>query len=202
MSQNRWAGLYPHLEPRDASAAERTDSSRAEDGGEIGQLEHRGLWNRALDLLVAVVALVALAPLFVLIALAVKLDSRGPVFVSTWRLGPNGRASRTLRFRSERSGAEARIAALSSREEVLAPRVTRVGKLLRHFSLDELPQLWCVLSGETSLFGPRRLAPHEVDGHLTWPPSASRRSGQLVSLADALRARQRPEAMGTSRPTR
>ncbi len=132
--------------------------------------------KRALDVTVATVALVVLLPLFLLIALAVKLDSAGPVFFTHWRLGLNGRRFRFPKVRSMQAGAEARLAELATHNEMEGPvfkmrkdpRVTRVGRFLRRFSLDELPQLWCVMTGDMSLVGPRPLMPHEVDGQLGW----------------------------------
>lgn len=119
--------------------------------------------KRLFDLVVSAVALVVLAPLFALIAIAIKLDSPGPVFFVQQRAGENGRPFRMYKFRSMVADAEERLAevvdvrALAEPAYKLRcdPRVTRVGRLLRRWSLDELPQLWNVLRGEMSLVGPR-----------------------------------------------
>jgi exopolysaccharide biosynthesis polyprenyl glycosylphosphotransferase len=132
--------------------------------------------KRAMDILIAGAALVALAPLFLLIALLVKLDSPGPVFFTQWRIGLNGRRFRFSKFRSMRADAEAHLPRLLKDNEMDGPvfkmrddpRITRVGRVLRRFSIDELPQLWRVLVGDMSLVGPRPLMPHEIAGHDSW----------------------------------
>jgi len=119
--------------------------------------------KRGLDLIVSAVLLVVLAPLFALIALAVKLDSSGPVFYRQARAGRRGQTFTMFKFRSMIDGAEERLSEVISIDELEAPvfklradpRVTRVGRFLRRFSLDELPQLINVLRGEMSLVGPR-----------------------------------------------
>lgn len=126
--------------------------------------------KRALDLGLSAAGLIALAPLFALVALAIKLDSRGPVFFSQERVGKDGSRFRMLKFRSMYVDAEVRRAALletSDREGVCFksrndPRITRVGRLLRRTSLDELPQIINVLLGQMSLVGPRPALPEEV----------------------------------------
>ncbi len=119
--------------------------------------------KRLFDVVVSAAVLIALAPLFALIALAIKLDSPGPVFFVQQRAGENGRSFRMYKFRSMVADAAERLAevvdvgALAEPAYKLRcdPRVTRVGRLLRRWSLDELPQLWNVLRGEMSLVGPR-----------------------------------------------
>jgi exopolysaccharide biosynthesis polyprenyl glycosylphosphotransferase len=124
--------------------------------------------KRTMDIVGAVAVLLLTAPLFAVIALAIKLDSRGPIFFRQERIGLWGRRFRLVKFRTMEVDAEER------REELLAeskdpgwllldddPRVTRVGRFLRHWSLDELPQLWNVLKGEMSLVGPRPLIDSE-----------------------------------------
>jgi lipopolysaccharide/colanic/teichoic acid biosynthesis glycosyltransferase len=119
--------------------------------------------KRTLDILVAGVLLVVLSPLFLLIALAIKLTSRGPVFYR-WRVvGQRGRPFTGYKFRSMLVDADQRKAELLSLNEMQEPvfklmrdpRVTPLGRTLRKFSLDELPQLWSVLRGDMSLVGPR-----------------------------------------------
>jgi exopolysaccharide biosynthesis polyprenyl glycosylphosphotransferase len=120
--------------------------------------------KRIVDLVGAVLGLVFLSPVFLLIAIAVKLDSPGPVFFSQDRAGLGGRRFRMLKFRTMGVGADAEKDKLShlnhSGDSRLFkipqdPRVTRLGALLRRWSLDELPQCWNVLWGDMSLVGPR-----------------------------------------------
>jgi lipopolysaccharide/colanic/teichoic acid biosynthesis glycosyltransferase len=115
-----------------------------------------GKIKRAADLLAAAVALPLLAPLFMLIAIAIRLDSKGPVFFRQDRMGYRGTPFRMIKFRTMRvnSAAEAdlRRAAMTGEAD---PRVTRVGRLLRRYRLDELPQIINVFKGEMSWIGPR-----------------------------------------------
>jgi exopolysaccharide biosynthesis polyprenyl glycosylphosphotransferase len=124
--------------------------------------------KRCLDLLGASALSILLFPVLALIAVAIKLDSPGPVFFRQSRVGKAGRRFDVLKFRTMHRDAEAR------RQELLAesidpnwlhleddPRITRVGRRLRHLSLDELPQLWNVLRGDMSLVGPRPLIESE-----------------------------------------
>ncbi|MEA2146468.1 MAG: hypothetical protein QOG59_2055 [Solirubrobacteraceae bacterium] len=120
--------------------------------------------KRALDIVGALVGIVALAPLWLLIALRIKLDSPGPVFFRQPRVGRDGQAFSMIKFRSMVHDAEAQRAALLARNETRGlfklsadPRVTRVGRWLRRTSIDELPQLLNVLHGKMSLVGPRPL---------------------------------------------
>jgi exopolysaccharide biosynthesis polyprenyl glycosylphosphotransferase len=132
--------------------------------------------KRAFDLVLSGAALGALAPALLVIALLVKLDSPGPVLFRQRRVGLHGRAFTLHKFRSMRVGAEAERHLLLARNEMDGPvfkvaddpRVTRVGRLLRRTSLDELPQLWNVLRGEMSLVGPRPPLPDEVRRYERW----------------------------------
>ena len=126
--------------------------------------------KRALDIAVSAVALLLLMPVFLVIALLVKLDG-GPVFFPQTRIGLNGRGFRMLKFRSMCVDAEARLSELLAKNEKASgvtfkmkddPRITRIGKVLRKSSLDELPQFWNVLRGDMSLVGPRPPVPREV----------------------------------------
>jgi lipopolysaccharide/colanic/teichoic acid biosynthesis glycosyltransferase len=109
-------------------------------------------------------------PLFLLVALAIKLDSTGPVFFVQRRCGLRGRTFPFIKFRTMYTDAEERLEELRSYNEVSGPvfkmkndpRVTRVGRVLRKYSIDELPQLWHVLVGQMSLVGPRPPIPGEV----------------------------------------
>lgn len=128
--------------------------------------------KRGLDIMAAAAGLVLAAPLLALIAAAIRLDSRGPVFFTQVRVGQGGRRFRIVKFRTMVCGAEDMREKLVEqsvyRDERLFkvpddPRITRVGRLLRRTSLDELPQLWNVLRGEMSLVGPRPPLPSEVE---------------------------------------
>jgi lipopolysaccharide/colanic/teichoic acid biosynthesis glycosyltransferase len=132
--------------------------------------------KRAIDLIVALVGLALLLPLFALVALAIKLDSAGPVFYAQMRAGKDGRPFRMLKFRSMRQNADSLKAQLQQMNEVSGPifkircdpRVTRVGCFIRRFSIDELPQLINVIRGEMSLVGPRPLPVAEAEQCKGW----------------------------------
>jgi lipopolysaccharide/colanic/teichoic acid biosynthesis glycosyltransferase len=117
--------------------------------------------KRLLDLLLAGAGLAASAPLWALIALAIKLESRGPVFYAQPRVGEGGRSFDALKFRSMVQDAERDVGPVQAVEN--DPRVTRVGRLLRATAMDELPQLWNIFRGDMSFVGPRALRPEEID---------------------------------------
>jgi exopolysaccharide biosynthesis polyprenyl glycosylphosphotransferase len=132
--------------------------------------------KRTIDLVFAGLVLVIGAPLMALVALMIKMESPGPVLFRQERVGRNGRCFTVFKFRSMVEGAEEQQAALQELNEAEGPlfkiradpRTTRVGKLLRKFSLDELPQLYNVLRGEMSLIGPRPPLPAEVKQYQEW----------------------------------
>ena len=111
-----------------------------------------------------------LSPIMLIIALAVKLDSHGPVFYSSERIGKKGRVFRCIKFRTMVRDAERRradVMHMNERDAVLFkisndPRITKLGRLLRKYSLDELPQFWNVLRGDMSIVGPRPPLASEV----------------------------------------
>ena len=124
------------------------------------------LAKRGFDLVGATIGMLAIAPVLAALAVAIKLDSRGPVFFRQERVGRGGRRFRIYKFRTMVADAEARKAELMEHNEAQRngffkiaddPRITRVGRILRKTSLDELPQLINVLRGEMSLVGPRPL---------------------------------------------
>ena len=125
--------------------------------GVVGISEHRDAAKRIIDCLVAGLLLVALLPLIVLVAIAIKLDSPGPVFYRCRRVGFRGSELAMLKFRKMTQGAGG--LALTTAGDA---RFTRVGRLLAATKLDELPQLWHVLRGEMSLVGPRPEDPEFV----------------------------------------
>ena len=132
--------------------------------------------GRALSVLVAAVGLVVLAPMLALIAAAIKLDSRGPVLFRQRRIGKDGRPFELVKFRTMRSDADQLQADLESLNEASGalfkiaddPRLTPVGRFLRRYSLDELPQLLNVLKGDMSLIGPRPLILEEDQFVESW----------------------------------
>ena len=152
------------------------------------------LIKRATDIAVAAAALVIFGPLLLMLMLAVKLDSPGPVFFRQSRIGQRGERFWMLKLRSMVVDAEARKAELQQHNEAQGgmfkisddPRITRVGRALRRTSLDELPQLLNVLTGDMSLVGPRPLIPDEdsADHRLAAPPAvaAARDDGALADL--------------------
>lgn len=131
--------------------------------------------KRLLDLVLCVLGAGFLLVVIPLIALAIRLDSRGPVFFTQQRLGRNGRAIRVVKFRTMVHNASAVLEALFEQDSALRaewvetqklthdPRLTRVGRFLRHTSLDELPQVFNVLKGEMSFVGPRPIVESEIE---------------------------------------
>ncbi len=125
--------------------------------------------KRLFDLALVIPAMITLTPLFLLIALMIKVESRGPLLYSQERIGQDGSSFSFPKFRSMRPGSDSqRLEILGRPDEGMAerykadPRITRVGRIIRRFSLDELPQLWCVLVGTMSLVGPRPILPEEA----------------------------------------
>ncbi|MCB0339702.1 MAG: exopolysaccharide biosynthesis polyprenyl glycosylphosphotransferase, partial [Bdellovibrionales bacterium] len=119
--------------------------------------------KRGLDIVLSLVFMVLLLPVFIVVAVAVRISSSGPILFKQKRVGLNGRLFSLYKFRSMYSDAEERLEDLKAHNEMSGPvfkmkndpRITPVGRLLRRFSLDELPQLWNVLRGDMSLVGPR-----------------------------------------------
>jgi Undecaprenyl-phosphate galactose phosphotransferase WbaP len=130
--------------------------------------------KRVFDVAASLLGLIAAIPLIATIAALIKLDSKGPVFFRQERMGINGRCFTVLKFRTMHVDAEAKLQSLLDDDPERRvqyeqyhkldddPRVTRMGKWLRRFSLDELPQLWNVLRGDMSLVGPRAYMPGEL----------------------------------------
>lgn len=143
---------------------------------EVGFDRRTLLMKRAIDVTGALLGLMLGAPLYALIALAIKLDSPGPVLFRQTRVGTKGRRFEIVKFRSMHMDAEMELDRLQDQNEVDGPifkmkedpRRTRVGRFLRRTSLDELPQLWNVLVGDMSLVGPRPPTPEEVEGYQEW----------------------------------
>jgi len=117
--------------------------------------------KRVLDVVLAVIGLSVSSPLWILIALAIKLEDRGSIFYRQERVGRNGKPFHVLKFRSMVDNAEEAVGPVQAQRQ--DPRVTRVGKILRATALDELPQLWSILLGHMSFVGPRALRPGEIE---------------------------------------
>lgn len=134
-----------------------------------------GAAKRAVDFLGAALALLVTSPFLLVIAVAIRLDSPGPVFYRQTRVGRGGRRFECLKFRTMVCGADEILKDLLAEDPELRqqygvyrklrndPRVTRVGRFLRRFSLDELPQIINVLQGHMSLVGPRPCLPDETE---------------------------------------
>lgn len=121
--------------------------------------------KRIFDVILSVIGIIVTAPLFPIIALAIKLDSKGPVFFRQERVGldmPESKNTfRMVKFRTMYEDAESRTGPVWATDN--DPRITRIGKVLRKTRLDEFPQLYNVLWGDMSLIGPRPERPHFVD---------------------------------------
>ncbi len=134
------------------------------DGININDVPLQGFnaWlKRAIDIVLSLLALLVLAIPAALIALAVKLGSPGPIFYEQERMGLDGKAFRVYKFRSMYEGAEETTGPIWARDN--DPRATPIGRSLRRFDLDELPQFWNVLKGEMSIVGPRPERPFFVE---------------------------------------
>jgi len=136
----------------------------------------QALAKRSFDLGVTVIGAIVLSPVLLLIALSVKLTTRGPILFKQERVGYRGRPFKILKFRTMVADAEERLPSVLHMNEATGPlfkirddpRITRVGRLLRRLSLDELPQLFNVIRGDMSLVGPRPPLPREVAQYDDW----------------------------------
>lgn len=135
------------------------------------RLAFHAVLKRMMDISAAALLLLILLPLFAVVAALIRLESPGPVFFSQKRVGRSGREFDFYKFRSMFIDAEARKQELMEQNEMEGgvlfkmkhdPRVTRIGRFIRRYSIDELPQLWNVLRGDMSLVGPRPPVPGEV----------------------------------------
>lgn len=156
----------------------------------VKEVSIRG-WNlalkRAIDLFVSAITLLLLSPLIPLIAVMIKLESPGPALFRQMRMGRDGKPFTLYKFRSMRPEAEEAVSELHDLNEAEGvffkiredPRCTRVGRVLRRLSLDELPQMYNILRGEMSLVGPRPALPREVELYEEWH---RRRLGVLPGL--------------------
>lgn len=169
-SQRIQALAAPVAWPQAPQASHRTLELVAADIAQLERPYGSRIAKRALDIVGSATGLILLAPVFFLLALAVRLTSRGPAIFVQKRCGMGGREFRFYKFRTMVVDAEKRRSELEHLNEMSGPvfkmkqdpRITRVGSVLRKLSLDELPQLWNVLKGDMSLVGPRPPLPSEV----------------------------------------
>lgn len=134
------------------------------------------LVKRAMDIIISSAAIFLLSPLFLATAVAIKLTSPGPVFFRQERLGLHGRKFKLLKFRTMRIDADKHLSQVNSLQEMTTPQfknkklqyITPLGRILRKFSLDELPQFFNVLAGDMSIVGPRPTVPCEVEKYEIW----------------------------------
>ena len=145
--------------------------------------------KRLFDMALSGVGLAVSSPLWLVFALAIKLDDGGPVFYTQDRVGRGGRRFRAMKFRSMRPDAESLSGPVQAIED--DPRVTRIGRWMRKTAMDELPQLWSIFRGDMSFVGPRALRPGEIEVET---------DGRLVALEDVPgfehRVRVRPGLTG------
>lgn len=134
------------------------------------------LIKRLFDLFSSIIAILILSPVFLITAIIVKVSSKGPIFFRQQRCSLSGRQFTLYKFRTMVVGAESKLKELLAYNEMQGPvfkmendpRLTKVGKILRKFSIDELPQFWNVFRGDMSLVGPRPPLPAEVDKYEPW----------------------------------
>jgi Undecaprenyl-phosphate galactose phosphotransferase WbaP len=179
---DRYSGLVPHLLVLSDCSALPALWSASRNSGRLSGIEVRNglllpslrIVKRALDLLLTFAAVAVSLPVMLLIAIGVKLTSRGPVFYGHIRIGQRGRRFKAWKFRTMRLNADVFLRGYLARDPAARreweqtqklrddPRVTAFGRFLRRTSLDELPQVWNVLRGEMSLVGPRPIVRDEV----------------------------------------
>lgn len=160
--------------------------------------------KRALDIVVVGSVISLISPLYIIIALAIRLDSKGPIFFSQERVGERLKLFNIFKFRTMYVGAESAPMSIYDEEKgefrrptiKEDPRVTRVGRVLRRWSLDELPQLFNILFGDMTLVGPRPLMSHEA---LDIPTEALVRYSVPVGLTGLAQIRNRNLIINTKR---
>ena len=127
--------------------------------------------KRGMDVLLSAAALVCLSPIFLATAIAIKIEDRGPVFFSQLRAGKNMKPFKIYKFRSMHIDADAELSEMMKDNEQTGhafkikddPRITKVGKFIRKFSIDELPQLINIIKGDMSIVGPRPILPFQME---------------------------------------
>ena len=128
---------------------------------EKGEVNKPALGKRAFDVLLSGAGLLVSSPLWIIIALAIKLEDKGPVFYAQDRVGLGGKIFKVYKFRSMIPDAEKHTGPVQAMEN--DPRITKVGRVLRATAMDELPQLWSIFKGDMSFVGPRALRPEETE---------------------------------------
>jgi len=187
--------------------------SDAERWQRVGNYSRRGEWAKSFaDRVLAGIGLALASPVLLLIAIAIRLDSRGPAFFRQTRIGRGGRPFRFWKFRGMHVDARERFPELYEYrygpEEVkelrfhppLDPRVTRVGRFIRRTSLDELPQLWNVLRGDMSFVGPRPEVPRYVEQYTAGQKRVLALKPGITDLA-TLEFRNEEELLNTAADT-
>jgi lipopolysaccharide/colanic/teichoic acid biosynthesis glycosyltransferase len=147
--------------------------------GSLALPEHKPVqWQlkRLIDVVCSLMGIVALSPLLLIVALAIRLESKGPIIYKQRRVGYKGRLFNMYKFRSMREDADTMLEQLLAKNETNSgmfklfndPRVTKVGKFIRKYSIDELPQLFNVIKGDMSLVGPRPPIDRELKYYEDW----------------------------------
>ncbi|MFK5970730.1 MAG: sugar transferase [Candidatus Marithrix sp.] len=138
----------------------------------VNTIDNINITKRLFDIIISTIILMLLTPIFLIAALFIKYDSKGPIFFSQNRIGKDENKFKMWKFRSMYINAEKHKAELMKQNEMDGgilfkmkndPRITNIGRFIRKFSIDELPQLWNVLIGDMSLVGPRPPLPKEVE---------------------------------------
>lgn len=156
VEKNQWAAVAEPAALRHPAALRLIPSPAAQSGDEpVAHKPSYRFAKRGLDLAIASVLLVLFAPLLIAAAVIIRLESRGPSLFRQWRLGQGGRPFRILKLRTLMAVEDGAVRQVTRDD----PRLTRVGRILRKLSIDELPQLINVIRGEMSLVGPR---PHAI----------------------------------------
>ena len=155
--------------------------------------------KRCMDLVGSIIGLIILSPLFIIIAVSIKISSEGPIFFRQDRVGKNGRVIKIIKFRTMIVNAEHLGDGLRVKEGT-DPRITKVGRFLRKTSLDELPQLFNTLNGSMSLVGPRPPATyHPYDGYEAYPDWAKKRFKMRPGITGLAQATVRNSASWNER---
>jgi len=118
------------------------------------------MWKRFFDFIIALIALIIFSPLFLILGILIKKDSKGPVFYRQIRIGKDGKPFKIFKFRTMVNNAD-KVGPFSTKDDDI--RITKVGKFIRKYNLDELAQFINVLKGEMSIVGPRPEIPYFVD---------------------------------------
>ncbi len=149
---------------------------RAITGNDIKKRKTYDIIKKIIDVVLSAVSLILLIPIFIIISVMIKVESKGPVFFVQKRVGLNGKTFNMYKFRSMVQNAEELKYSLKENNDMDGPmfkmkndpRITRIGKFIRKTSIDELPQLFNILKGEMSFVGPRPSLPEEVEQFEPW----------------------------------